>query len=682
VRVWRGGLLTRAIGVTTRSLALCMLVRDDEAIVEQTLRSVRDLIDYWVICDTGSQDRTPDIVTDVLADVPGELHRREWVDFGHNRSELMELALDKAGYLLLLDPDMTLVRSGPLPELVEDAYILREVGDDPANGVPRVVRGSRRWWYEGSTHEVLATNGRYSEAELDALAIERHIDEATRELMLLRQLDILERDVATGQPAPRTAFNLAETLRYLGRPGPAMEWYRRRVELGDSDQETFYANLQEGSLRAREDFPAAVPILLEAWQRRPTRAEPLYELARGYRERGDSGLAYHFANLGLQIPDPSDTFLVDRWIYAWGLRFERGLAAGQVGSFAEADEDLRAVLETEGVPADFLEIARDGLLELAEDDARWPRRSGGGRAPVPLASLVDDVQTGRIHLEVWPPWPIFNPSIAADGDGFSMIVRSRNIRYEHGKPVRLDEQRRTINHLVKLDAALGVTTVDRIDDDPEDFHRHEAPYLGFQDLRLIEAKGRWFAIGNSWELSTFHGHEMALLELDGARVTGVHRLVGPDPERREKNWMPFVHAGELHFVYACGPMVVFRFDRRTGGITLAAQSESPGLASPFRGGSQGLALDDGGYLFVVHEMYYEIGVKSYLHRFIRIGPDLRLSAVSRPFTFTDQVREFCAGAAVYGSELVLSFGVRHTEAWLAVVPLAGALDLLEPLSAT
>lgn len=174
-------------------MALCMLFRDDEAIVARSLRSVRDLIDYWVICDAGSQDRTSEIVTEVLADIPGELHRREWLDFGHNRSELMGLAHDKADYLLLLDPDMTLVRFGPLPELLDDAYILREVGANPVTGVPRVVRGTRGWWYEGSTHEVLVTNGRHNEAELDALAIERHADDALRKRALVRQLDILER---------------------------------------------------------------------------------------------------------------------------------------------------------------------------------------------------------------------------------------------------------------------------------------------------------------------------------------------------------------------------------------------------------------------------------------------------------------------------------------------------------
>jgi hypothetical protein len=304
-----------------------------------------------------------------------------------------------------------------------------------------------------------------------------------------------------------------------------------------------------------------------------------------------------------------------------------------------------------------------------------------GLRPAPLASLVADVRMRRILLDVSPPWPIFNPSIATDGGGFSMIVRSQNVRYQYGR-LRYDEQPRSISYLVKLDSVLGVSSVDPIDEDPEDPRRHQAPYLGFEDLRLIQLKGRWFAIGDSWELGPNGNPEMALLELDGARVTRVNRLVGPFQGRPEKNWMPFVHTDELHFVYSCGPLIVFRYDQRTRGVTWAALSESPELTTPFRGGSQGLAVEDG-YLFVVHETtYYEAEVRSYLHRFVRIGFDLRLNAVSRSFTLTGEMREFCAGAAIHGSELVLSLGVRHTEAWLAVVPLASALDLLEPVSAS
>jgi len=660
----------------TPSLALCMLVYDDEGMLEQSLTSVLELIDYWVICDAGLNDRVGEIVSEVLAGIPGELHRSEWVDFGHNRSELMQLAEGKADYLLLLDADMTLARSGPLPELVDDAYIVREIGGD-ATGAPRVVDGSRPWWFEGSVREVLATNGRYSEAELDALAIERHADDASRTRQLLRQLAILERDAAI-ETTPAIAFNLAQTLQTLGKTGPAIEWFRHRVNLGGPAQETFYANFQEGVLRATVNFPSAVPVLLEAWQRRPTRAEPLHELARSYRQRGDTGLAYHFANFGLQIRVPTDALFVHRWVYEWGLRFERGWAAGRLGRVEEAVDDLHEVLRADGVPADYVEVVQGWLEELAQDAGRPAAGSSDGRVPAPLASLLDGVRTGRVHLDVSPRWPIFNPSIASDGDGFSMIVRSQNIGYDDGRLLIFEDPQRNINHLVKLNATLAVRSADRLEGS-KGIRGFEVSTVGLMDIRLIQVNGSWCGLGNTWKLSSDKANEMALVRLEGTKMVSINSLVGPDPDRREKNWMPFVREDQLHFVYSCAPMTIFRHDIEKG-LTLVAQSESPRFASAFRGGSQGLPLDDGGYLFVVHETYLQEARRCYLHRFIRVDPELRLSAVSRPFTFVDDVREFCAGAAVCGSDLVLSFGVRHTEAWLALVPLASVLNLLEPIT--
>ncbi len=123
------------------SLCLCMIVRDEAAVIERLLGSLRGLIDTWVICDTGSVDGTPALIAQALSGIPGELHERPWQDFGHNRTELMRLARGTADYLLLLDADMTIEQSAALPKLDADAYLLREAGSLDFRG-PRQVRGA------------------------------------------------------------------------------------------------------------------------------------------------------------------------------------------------------------------------------------------------------------------------------------------------------------------------------------------------------------------------------------------------------------------------------------------------------------------------------------------------------------------------------------------------------------
>ena len=40
------------------TVSLCMIVRDEEAVLERCLESVKDAVDEIVIVDTGSEDRT------------------------------------------------------------------------------------------------------------------------------------------------------------------------------------------------------------------------------------------------------------------------------------------------------------------------------------------------------------------------------------------------------------------------------------------------------------------------------------------------------------------------------------------------------------------------------------------------------------------------------------------------
>ncbi|MDD6910576.1 glycosyltransferase [Actinobacillus minor] len=45
-----------------KTLCLVMIVRNEEKVIERCLNRVKDHIDYWVIVDTGSDDKTPDLI--------------------------------------------------------------------------------------------------------------------------------------------------------------------------------------------------------------------------------------------------------------------------------------------------------------------------------------------------------------------------------------------------------------------------------------------------------------------------------------------------------------------------------------------------------------------------------------------------------------------------------------------
>ncbi len=655
------------------SIGLAMIVRDEAQVIERCLESVAGLIDTWTICDTGSTDGTPELIEAALAGIPGTLHHTTWHDFGANRSELMKLASGSAQYLLLLDADMTIESAGQLPELSADAYLLRHAGSVEYL-IPRLVRADRRWWYEGSTHEYLATEGEHSQAVLEELVVEHHGDGGSRVDKLERDERLLRADLERDPGNVRAVFYLAQTLRDAGRDEEAIELYQRRVEMGGWHEEVFYAAYQAAVIRARSDADAAIPMLLDAIERGPQRAEPLCELARLCRDSGRFESAYEFARRGLELPYPDDWLFVHRDVYEWGLAFELSIAAQRLGRMEEAREAQERLLAMDLLPGEI----RDAVL-------RNRRLMDGSHAPVRrqaelLIEIAPSTTLGEIALSVEPDWPRFNPTIAADGDGFRMIVRTANYRLVEGRYEMLDGdgEIRTLNYVATLDAELAVTSVAPLEDHADGPPIHPSPVLGFEDCRLFQSQGHWYALATVRDRNPEAVCEIALLGLDGAAVESVRVLPGPSPERHEKNWMPFADGGgAARLVYSCGPTRVLSCDPVTGATELLAELQAPAWAAELRGGSQGVAVD-GGTLFVVHEVSDD-GGRAYYHRLVLIDHDYRLNLASQLFRFSDDDIELCAGLARRGDELVMTFGVGDRSAGIAVCAEDELLRLLLPL---
>ncbi len=644
-----------------------MIVRDEAPVIGRCIESVRPIVDSWQICDTGSRDDTAAVVAELLGDLPGELHHRQWRDFGSNRSELMALAAGSADYLLLLDADMTLRWETPLPPLSADAYFLHHDGGlDYA--VPRLVRGDRRWWFEGSTHEYLATEGTYTHDVLAAFVVEHHGDGGHRAEKLQRDRHLLERDLQRDPDNARAIFYLAQTYRDLGEDDRAIELYLRRAELGGWEEEVFYALYQAGALLGRRDVGSGLPILLSAWQARPGRAEALHELARICRFAGWHEAARAFAECGLEIPHPRDRLFVHQWIYEWGLRYEFALAAAETGATDAAASTAAELLAMSNLPAEI-----DQYLVQRFGNRR---RS---RAPIPtLGSLAPSTDFAEIRLDVSPDWPAFNPTIAADGDGFRLIVRTANYRFENGRYVYLtgDPVIETQNYLLTLDRQLEVTGVDALIDGDNGPPRYPSRVIGYEDCRLIQVDEAWFASATVRDRNPHERCEMALLALDGSRIDNVGVVAGPVPGRHEKNWMPFLCGSTLCFLYSCDPTVVLACDPTSGQVQVVSQVTGPPGAGSLRGGSQGVSVPDG-WLFVVHEAAQHNGIRTYPHRFALLDDDWRLAAISPAFSFLGHEIEFCAGVARRDDELVLTFGASDQSAGLAVLPAEAALGLLE-----
>ena len=150
--------------ITEKKTTIClnMIVKDEAHIIEQTLEKLCNKIcfDYWVICDTGSTDLTPQIITDFFnkKNIKGELHHDEWINFAHNRTLALQRAYRKTELLLVFDADDELVGNIVMPEQVLfDEYHLK-FGSPAGTTYTRVllINNYKKFEYQSVIHEFIS----------------------------------------------------------------------------------------------------------------------------------------------------------------------------------------------------------------------------------------------------------------------------------------------------------------------------------------------------------------------------------------------------------------------------------------------------------------------------------------------------------------------------------------------
>lgn len=289
-----------------------------------------------------------------------------------------------------------------------------------------------------------------------------------------------------------------------------------------------------------------------------------------------------------------------------------------------------------------------------------------------------------------------NPSVFVDNDG-EILLNLRHINYtlyhsEGGQkfisrwgPLAYlhpenDMTLRTINYLCRLDENLHLTDSAIVDTSALDVPPLWE-FVGLEDARLVQWDGKYYMIGVRRD-TTPHGQgrmELSEIELDkntwAAKEVSRIRIPAPlsDDSYCEKNWMPILDK-PYHFVKWTSPTEVVRtypeLPARCEQVTLRK-----GLVAPYdqRGGSQVIRWNNF-YIAFTHEVFLYnnyLGQKDgvYRHKLAVWDDQFNLVGLSKEnFCFLDAQIEFCAGAAVYGGDLILSFGFQDNAAYVLRVP--------------
>lgn len=324
------------------TICLNMIVKNESHVITRCLDSVLPLIDYWVICDTGSTDGTQKIIIDYMKEkgIPGELHENAWVNFGHNREEALRLARFKADYLLFIDADDVLHFDDNfiLPPLIHDCYLFRSIADSTEYLWTRLIKTSVDWHWNGVLHEYVFTESARSSAILPGVQYIYICDGARAKdpNKHLKDASILHAALEKEPDNSRYMFYLGQTYASGHDLENAIKYYTKRVEMGGWDQETFWSMVQIAHLKqARGDDAKSVEEwFVKALKYRPTRPEPYAYLMSEARQKGDFQKGYELGQVAIKLPPSKDILYIQTRAYDL-IKIEFAICAWWLGHYEE-----------------------------------------------------------------------------------------------------------------------------------------------------------------------------------------------------------------------------------------------------------------------------------------------------------------------------------------------------------
>ena len=349
--------------IKTKKIGLCMIVKNESKVIERCLNSVKPLIDYVCITDTGSTDETINVINNWLSNnsIAGQVTSEPWINFAHNRSLALAKLREKKeiDYALMIDADEVLQIDQNLDvakikeSLDKDLYSINCKFGNIEYLRTSISKNSMPYFYKGVVHEFLeceqtiktrdviqgltniplqdsARNSTGKKYENDAKVLEEALKKETDPFMISRY-----------------TFYLAQSYRDCGEKGKAIHWYNERAKLGGWDQEVYISLYKVARLKEELEYPQddIIQSYLRAHEVCPFRIEALHGAINFCRRNSRNQQAFMLASFARTIPVTKTGLFVETWIWDYGIDDEYSISSYWAGHYKEGYEVTLKLLE-------------------------------------------------------------------------------------------------------------------------------------------------------------------------------------------------------------------------------------------------------------------------------------------------------------------------------------------------
>ena len=659
-------------GKTLPKLCLNMIVKNESNVIRRLLNSVVKIIDTYCICDTGSTDNTIEIIESFFKErnISGKIVHEPFRDFGHNRSFALNecFKMKEVDYILLMDADMILTGSAInnptlLKErLIDDVYFLFQGNSRFLYKNARIIK-NKGFSYWGVTHEYLKTSpgSTFMNIEKSELFIEDIGDGGAKSDKCERDIRLLKKGLEDEPNNDRYTFYLANTYRDAGKHELAIEYYKKRIEIGGWIEEVWQSYYCIGKCYlSMNDYPNALYHFLEGFQVYPKRIENLYQVVQYYRNNSKNRLAYQYyvmAKRVLDINGASNDFLfLEKDIYEYKLDYEFSI----IGYYENPDSISLKNLCMKLLACPIIE---NGIsLNILKNYKFYVEKISDNKVTM-------NSQLSNIISKIGFHYNEFNtstPSLCILNN--QLIINTRFVNYT------IDDQGNYFNkqHIEtkNIITVIDLATYEMVSEFELGYNGSlDNLYVGLEDVRLFSTSdGKILynanrGLGNS-NIKVEHG----FIDLGEKTTKNDVLLRFREKENQiEKNWTLFqTEDNEIKSVYHWFPLTIGDIQENEF-IKTHQQSELPDFFRYIRGSTNGQVIDDEIW-FLCHLVSYE-DRRYYYHIMIILDKTTFVVKKYSPiFTFEKEPVEYTLGFVEMGSDLLIGYSILDKETKYMMVP--------------
>ena len=612
-------------------LVLVLMIKNEEKILKRCLEAVQDIVDCFCITDTGSTDSSVEIANEFLKTHTGNVATDVWKNFGYNRTLSFSNAQTYVKtlnwnmaetYGLLLDGDMVFVPGTIKSQiLTHPGYKIIQANSSLEFYNTRFIRMDIEAKCVGVTHEFWAVPS--ETLSKDICYINDIGDGGSKGDKFERDKRLLEQGLIDDPTNGRYMFYLAQTLKDSNHLKEAIAMYKKRIIIGGWQEEVWHSHYSIGQCYRRlENIPKYEYWMNRAFQFYPVRSEPILDLTRFFREKGQNYKAYHYYKLGVGIPYPKNNVLfIESFPYQGGFDYEASILDYYVHPKTGLDNSIDYMLKSSQFQQNVVSNLKFYVNPISSSIEKLVLPSPFGETFTPSAISIINYPFANVRY--------INYLSPKDGN---YITRD-------GSPIQ------TKNAYVNLDTMSFINMINVIP-------KFDSHVNGFEDLRLYNYHGKLMFTATSFKeeiegkISIVHGE----YDINSKLYKNYCGIQSPINSVCEKNWVNV--PGTDEFIYSWSPLRIGKIQENK--FYFNKEIDTPPIFSLFRGSASPIEVN-GRWIVLVHFVEY-CQPRNYYHCFVELEKSsYTILKVSLPFVFEKLGIEFCISGRLVNESLEYYF---------------------------